>query len=55
MQSLLFKTDFVDALVNCVKVVRRTCRLGDTFKNPYDIVGIPHASDIELVKNTWKE
>ena len=29
--------------------------MGDTFKNPYDIVGIPHASDIELVKNTWKE
>ena len=29
--------------------------MGDTFKNPYDILGIPHASDIELVKNTWKE
>jgi len=55
MQSLLFKTDFVDALASYVKVARRTCRMGDTFKNPYDILGIPHASDIELVKNTWKE
>lgn len=27
----------------------------NTFKNPYDILGIPHASDFELVKNTWKE
>ena len=29
--------------------------MGDTFKNPYDILEIPHASDFADVKKAWKE